>query len=229
VLVRKGVPAKSLADLRGRRIGVTSPGSSTHQSLNYLMARVGLKPEDYIPVSVGNAAGSIAAIKGGKIDATIVVEPLATVLLSDGDVTPLMDMRTEEGSIAGFGGPYPEGSLYATDAFIAANPKTVQAMTNAVVRADRWLQTATGEQVAAALPQEFVGSDPALFAKSFEHIRSCLSPDGLFAADGVQRVHDLLATSDPSLRDAKIDLGATYTNAFVEKALDRAPPPRVSP
>lgn len=221
LLVRKGSSVAAVKDLKGMKIGVTSPGSSTHQSLNYLMIKAGLTPTDYTPVSVGNSAGSVAAVKNGKIDATIVVEPLASLLVSGGDATMLLDMRTEQGNVAAFGGPYPEGSLYTTDDFIKANPRTVQAMTNAVVRANKWLQTATAQQVVNALPKEFVGAEPETFARSFENIRSCLSPDGRMTEDGARQVFEIMATSEAELRSASVNLASTYTNDFVDAALKK--------
>ena len=44
--VRKGRPYNSHADLKGMKVGVTAPGSSTHFFVLYLMARVGLSPTD---------------------------------------------------------------------------------------------------------------------------------------------------------------------------------------
>ena len=44
---------KSLADLKGAKIGVTAPGSSTNMIVWYLMAKAGLKPDDASFIGVG--------------------------------------------------------------------------------------------------------------------------------------------------------------------------------
>jgi NitT/TauT family transport system substrate-binding protein len=219
----KGQTAKTMKDLKGLKIGVTSPGSSTHQALNYLVSKAGLATDSYTPVGVGNTAGAVAAVKNSKIDATITVEPIVSLLLKDNDMTMLLDARTEKASREGFGGSYPEGGLYAREDFIKKNPKTIQALTNAIVRADEWLQKASAAEVIAALPPEVVGNDPQTFGKSVENMRSCFSPDGLVADDGPAHVLDILATSEPALRDAKIDIAQTYTNDFVREALKKYP------
>jgi NitT/TauT family transport system substrate-binding protein len=221
--IAKGQTATSVKELKGLKVGVTSPGSSTHQALNYLVTKAGLSTEDYTPVAVGNTSGSVAAMEYNKIDATIVVEPIVSLLLKSNSMKMLLDMRSEKASLEGFGGPYPEGGLYVREDFIKQNPKTVQAITNAIVRADEWLQTASPEDVVKALPAEVVGSDPETFGKSVTNMRGCFSPDGLVAADGPAHVLDILMASEPKLKKDSVNLSDTYTNAFVEEALKKYP------
>ena len=44
---------KTFGDLKGMKIGVTAPGSSTHFLLNALIGKDGLKPEDVSVIGVG--------------------------------------------------------------------------------------------------------------------------------------------------------------------------------
>ena len=44
---------KSVADLKGKKIGVTAPGSSTNVMANFVLAKAGLKPSDVSFVGVG--------------------------------------------------------------------------------------------------------------------------------------------------------------------------------
>ena len=46
---------KSVADLKGKKIGVTAPGSSTHVLLNFVLAKAGIKPSDVSIIGVGAA------------------------------------------------------------------------------------------------------------------------------------------------------------------------------
>jgi NitT/TauT family transport system substrate-binding protein len=218
VAVGKNKKANAIKDLKGMRLGVTSPGSSTQQALNYLFVKAGLTLEDYTPVAIGNTAGAVAAVRYDKVDGLLLVDPIISILQDAGDIKLIEDMRTEQGSIAGFGGPYPEGSLLSTDAWISTHPAIVQGLTDGIVRADRWIQSATPEEVTAVLPAEIVGEDKALFARSITNMKSCFSPDGLFAADGPKQVLDILATSDPTLRNVDLNLADTYTNEFVRRA-----------
>jgi ABC-type nitrate/sulfonate/bicarbonate transport system substrate-binding protein len=57
---------KAVADLKGAKIGVTAPGSSTNMIVWYLMAKAGLKPDDASFIGVGTGAGAVAAIQRAK-------------------------------------------------------------------------------------------------------------------------------------------------------------------
>jgi NitT/TauT family transport system substrate-binding protein len=218
VAVGKDKKASTIKDLKGMRLGITSPGSSTQQALNYLFVKAGLTPQDYTPVAIGNTAGAVAAVRYDKVDGLLLVDPIISILHDAGDIKLIEDMRTQQASVAGFGGSYTEGSLLGTEAWISSHPAVVQGLTDGVVRADRWIQSAAPEEITAVLPKEIVGDDKALFARSIANMKSCFSPDGAFAADGPKQVLDILSTSDPSLRGADIDLADTYTNEFVHRA-----------
>ncbi|MGF6979521.1 ABC-type nitrate/sulfonate/bicarbonate transport system substrate-binding protein [Paraburkholderia sp. JPY465] len=118
---------KSAKDLKGMRIGVSAPGSSTHMAVNYILHKAGLQPTDVAIIDVGQAAGAVAAVRAGQFDALIVNDPSATILTKDGSLKPLENMRTAEGNVKVFGSDYPESSLFATQDFISKNPKTVRA------------------------------------------------------------------------------------------------------
>src|SRR5664279_1382490 len=51
---------KSLAELKGRKLGVTAPGSSTNTLANFMLAKVGLKPGDVSIIGVGAGSGAVA-------------------------------------------------------------------------------------------------------------------------------------------------------------------------
>src|SRR6266576_2091259 len=71
---------KSAADLKGMKIGVSAPGSSTNFFVMYLMAKAGLKPADAAYIGVGIGPSVIAAIKRGDIDALSNLDPMITRL-----------------------------------------------------------------------------------------------------------------------------------------------------
>ena len=59
---------KGPKDLKGWKVGVTAPGSSTNMFVNNLLAKEGLKPTDVSIVGVGTGAGAVAAIERGEIE-----------------------------------------------------------------------------------------------------------------------------------------------------------------
>lgn len=56
---------KSVADLRGKRIGVTAPGSSSHVIANFVFAKAGVKPNEFAVIGIGSGAGAVAAVRAG--------------------------------------------------------------------------------------------------------------------------------------------------------------------
>jgi NitT/TauT family transport system substrate-binding protein len=211
----------SIKDLKGMRIGVSAPGSSTHMVVNYMLHKAGLKPDDVSIIGVGQAAGAVAAIRTGQIDALIVNDPVATLLTDSGDLRPLAEMRTEAGNKLVFGSDYPESSLYSTKRFVDANPRTIQALTNAIVRAEQWIAKAAPEQVAESVPPEYMVEDRKLYARAFENSRRCISQTGVLSDEGAQTVRDVLTAFEPSIGSAKIDIKATYDNSFAKKAAEK--------
>jgi NitT/TauT family transport system substrate-binding protein len=209
---------KTYADLKGKRIGVSSPGSSFHMGVNYLLSKAGLKPEDVSIIGVGSSSGAIAAARSGQVDALMTNDPVATVLQDSGDLFPLAQMRNVKDTQATLGGNYPEASIYATREFVTRNPRTVQAIANAMVAAEKWMATATPQQVAEAVPAQYAVADKAVFVKAYTNMHECLSQDGLMAADAPKTVRAVLAAFDPSVAAANIDLSTTYDNSYVQRA-----------
>jgi NitT/TauT family transport system substrate-binding protein len=214
----KGSTYQDARDLKGMKIGVTSLGSQTQFMVEYLAIRAGLAPSELSFVNVGGGAGAVAAIRHGAVDAVVTGEPALTTLVSAGDVKIVADTRTSVGTIGLFGGLYPSGTVYARAGFIDRNPLTIQAFVNAMVRALVWIDQATAENIADVLPAEWATPNRELFLASIRGTRDMFSPDGRFSLEGAKVAFQVLSTVDPRLRSAKIDLAATFTNAFVDKA-----------
>src|SRR6266705_1812904 len=144
---------KSPKDLKGLKVGVSAPGSSTHMILNHFISTGGLKPSDISVIGVGLGATAIGALKSGQIDAVSNTDPVMTKLEQDGEVKIIADTRTLRGTEQVLGGPMPAGCLYAPVGFIRNNPNTGQALTNAIVRADKWIQSASPQEVLRTVPE----------------------------------------------------------------------------
>src|SRR5262245_31936792 len=101
-------------DLKGMKIGVSAPGSSTHMIVNHLLSKGGLTSNDVSIIGVGTSAGAVAAMEKGEIDAIINSDPVMTKLEADNAIRVIAETRTGKGTTELFGGPYPEAGLYAT-------------------------------------------------------------------------------------------------------------------
>jgi len=209
---------KSAADFKGLKIGVTAPGSSTALTAQYAMVKAGLKPSDAAIIGVGSGASAVAAMKKGEIDVISHLDPVIAKLEADGDIQILVDTRTEAGTRALFGGSNPAATLYMKKDFIDSNPQTVQRLVNAFVKTLKWLQTAKPEDIAATVPEEYYLGDKPLYLKAVQNSLESYSRDGIVQMTGMQSVLDMLRQLDPELKEAKVDLAATFNDRFVRQA-----------
>lgn len=219
--VNKAGTIKSIPELKGKKIGVTAPGSSTNFMVNYLLTQHGMTPEDVSFIGVGGGPSAVAAVKRGEIDAIANLDPVISQLEADGDVTPIADTRTEKGTLDTYGGPYPAAVLYTTPDFIKENPKTTQALVDVFVRTLKWLDQAKTEDVLKVLPPEYFLGNQTLYAQAFEHSKPTYSPDGRFSQEGAEAAYKVLKAFDKAVAATNIDLSKTYTNAYVEESLKR--------
>ncbi len=209
---------KSVADLKGKKIGITAPGSSTNIMANFVLAKAGLKPSDVSFIGVGASSGAVAAMRSGQIDAMSNLDPVITLLQRSGDLKIVTDTRIVAEAEKVFGGPMPAGCLYAPQPFLDKNPNTVQALTNAMVRANQWIQKAGPGDIIKVVPESYLLGDRAIYIDGFRAAQKALSPDGMFPAKGPETAFRALASADPKLAEAKLDLAAVYTNDFAKKA-----------
>ncbi len=209
---------KTVADLKGKKIGVTAPGSSTNVMLNFVLAKAGLKPSDVSIIGVGAAQGAVAAMRSGQIDAISNLDPVITLLLRSGDLKIVSDTRVLSESEKVFGGPMPAGCLYAPQTFIDKNPLTTQALANAIVRANKWIQAAGPAEIINAVPESYLLGDRAVYIDAFLAAKGALSADGLFPDKGADTALRALASVDAEIAAAKLDLTAVFTNDFAKKA-----------
>ena len=217
----KAAQFKSLADLKGMKVGVTAPGSSTHMAVQNLAVRAGLKPDDFSAILVGASAGAVAAVKRGNVDAISNLDPVITKLETDGDILVITDTRTAKGMKEVYGGAYHAGCIYAPADWVKKNPNTTQAVVNAMVRAVVWLRSASVDDVIATVPKDYYGADLALYRGSLLKNKEGYSPDGRFSMEGAQNVYKVLNQFVPEVQKAKIELAQTFDNSFADRALKK--------
>src|SRR6185369_9761783 len=93
---------KSLADLKGRPVGVTSPGSQTHMVLGFLLAKSGVKADEVKIIGAGGNTMPLA-IEKDSVHAGMMVDPFFTVFLKQGKGYALVDMFTTKGTLDAMG------------------------------------------------------------------------------------------------------------------------------
>jgi len=209
----------TIADLAGKKVGVSAPGSSTDFFLKYLLISAGKAPSSAAVIGVGLGSTAIAALEHGQIDAAVMLDPAVTLLQGKYKTLKLLaDTRSQKDTRALFGGDYPGGAFYARSDWIDAHPKAVQAMTNAVVNTLKWIHSHSVAQIAAKMPPAMVGSNKAAYLKALANTIPMYSNTGIMDPKGAEAVLKVFSAGDPEVAKAHVELTQTYTNVFAKKA-----------
>ena len=206
---------RSMADLKGRVLGVTGLGSSTQFLSRYLVLTAGLKLNEVSFVPAGTGDPFIEAMNKGAMDAGMTTEPTASRMINSGQARVLVDLRTPEDTAKALGGPYPASCLYMQTAWVSRHKPEVQKLVNALVKALRYIQTHTAAEIAALLPPQFYAGDKATYVKALARSKAIFIPDGRMPANGPAHVLKVLTRTEKSLQGKTIDLGSTFTLEFV--------------
>ncbi len=212
---------RSIQDLRGRRLGISSAGSATSMVTQLVLARGGLSLADVTLVPVGSGWQAANALRGGFVEALSNLDPVMTQLEQRGEVRIIGDTRTLKGTQEIFGGPMPASCLYASQEFIQKNPLTCQALADGVVHALKWLRTAGPSDIIRNVPEGFLLGDRALYLAAFNKVREAISIDGLIPEDGARNALRVVAAHDASLRVENLQVARCYTNDFARRAKER--------
>src|ERR1044072_2719628 len=73
---------KTIADLRAKKIGISSPGSSTHNFVAGLMERAGVPWRAGSFISIGTGLSAVAAMRSGtELDAIVNLDPAINAMV----------------------------------------------------------------------------------------------------------------------------------------------------
>ena len=209
---------KTVADLKGKKIGVTAPGSSTNVLANFVLAKAGSSRPTCRIIGVGAAQrrGGRDALGPDRRDQ----QPRPGDHAAGAHGRPEDHLRHAQSPKPNevFGGPMPAAACTPTSDFVEKNPNTVQALANAIVRADKWIQAAGAGDIIKAVPETYLLGDRAVYLDAFLAAKGALSPDGMFPDDGPR--HGVPRAGQHRRRDRRRQdrPAAIYTNDFVKKA-----------
>jgi NitT/TauT family transport system substrate-binding protein len=210
---------KSIADLKGKNVGVTAPGSSTDMFVKFLLSKNGFQPTDASVSAIGAGSSAVAAVQNNQVDAAVMLEPDISVLAKQlgKPLVILQDVRTADGLKAVFGtDSWPSACLYAKTDWLEKNSDTAGKLAKAIVKTLKFISDHSGQEIADKMPEKFAGGDKAQYAKVIDDLKKTLSKDGAFTEDGVKAVLKTQQVANPEVGNKDIDLSKTYTNDFVK-------------
>lgn len=208
----------TLKDLVGCSIGVAASGTLSHRVARLMLLRAGLRPTDVNFVEVANADRALEAFHLGEIDALSYTDPVITRLELGGVIRVVSDTRGLRDSDHVFGGPVLCSCLSASREYVEQNGEVCQALTNGVVKALKWLHTATPSDLTTHVPESHMGGDRAVFLAAFNKSRETLATDGTIPLQGPVNVIRALDRLQLNLSLAGVVPAETYTNRFAQRA-----------
>jgi NitT/TauT family transport system substrate-binding protein len=208
---------RAVADLKGRRVGVSAPGSSTHMMLNYLLRKHGLGSADITPISYGTGPTAAAALEQGRVDAgMIATNVFLTLRTRYPDLPVLADLVTAEGVENAFGSNvYPATVLFARTEWVRANKEAARRLAAACARTLDWLHQHSAEEIRQRMPSRYRTAAADADLEAIRLTVLAMSRDGVMPAKGADAVLASLGTPASRSPSANAVVAASYTNEFV--------------
>jgi ABC-type nitrate/sulfonate/bicarbonate transport system substrate-binding protein len=200
-------PIHTLDELKGKRIGVSSPGSFTDWVATQLARERGWGPNGVTNVAIGNdIASGIAGFRTHAIDADI---------FSTSDIFAMEEKHEGRllADVADFTGNMAAGAIFATKDAMATKPEAVRAFLAAWLEIIDFMRGHKDEVVAAEA--KLTGFSTAVMARDYDLITPSFNKDCAFDAESIANLKASLI--DQKLLDDSADMSKLYTNAFMPK------------
>jgi ABC-type nitrate/sulfonate/bicarbonate transport system substrate-binding protein len=195
---------KSVADLKGKKIGVTTTNSLTAWLVSELSRQQGWGPDGIEVTPLGATAGQFAALKTHQIDG--LVADIATLLQAEANGQGRILFR--------FGDLVKDFHIhviFATNKLIAQRPDAIRAFLEAWFETIAFMRADKARTVEIA--KDVIHVDPAITARTYDELMPMFSDDGKFNPKA-------MAALSRSYVDLKIlpsepDMSKFYTEEFL--------------
>lgn len=184
LISRKDLALKSVADLKGKTVAVTSPGSLTSNLARYFVKEAGLDPDkDVSFVSVGGGGEILGALKSNRADAAMLFEPFVTLGVQQGIVDVLVDVPEKLNA-------FQSSPLSTSKAFLNKSPKEAQAIFDALVDAVQVIHNDKAKTLEVAR-KVFANADMKVLEGALARLEKSYSYDGKFNRENISQTQKL--------------------------------------
>ncbi len=173
LLVRQDSPIATVAELAGKKVGITSAGSASDQLALWLQADRKLQ---FTRVPLGGG-GLVPNLRSRNVDAAVVYSPLSFQLEQSGQARVLIDFADAIPA-------HVTTAWITTQPIIDRNPALIQKALNALYGAVRW--THANRDASVALIAEIDEVPPEAAAAEWENTILKLSTDGAMPLAGIE-------------------------------------------
>src|SRR6267143_1779945 len=133
---------KTVADLKGKLVGVSGIGAASHVLLDFILRKHGVDPKDVKVIAVGISTFP-PALEGGKIVGGMAGEPFFSRMIARGAAFSLGNLSSLKETQAVLGGEYVFSGAITRPDVIAKRPQVVQKVVTALVKASHFIETKT--------------------------------------------------------------------------------------
>ena len=198
---------KSIKDLKGAVIGLTSIGGTNHISTRITLAKLGFDPDrDVKFLAIGDEKVMFDAFKAGRTDVVVLAPPFSVQLKREG--FPVLAQTAQHVTI-------PFSGLGTTIERIKSNRAQIKRVLKAEIEALRFIQgNAAG--TAEVIRKRF-NMDEKLARESYEVVADAFSRDGRVPLDGVDIL--LQIEKDQKLIPPTVTPQMVVEQSLVEEAL----------
>jgi NitT/TauT family transport system substrate-binding protein len=155
----------SVADLRGKRIGIPGMGTPPFIFANRALTAHGIDPSKEITWIVYPAGELGLALDKGEVDAVADSEPIGTMLVAEGKAKNIADQAKDA--------PYKDEyccEVIVSGKFLAANPKAAAAATRALLKAAKWVEANPAAAARLSVEKKYLASNPELNTVAISHL-----------------------------------------------------------
>ena len=187
---------KRVGDLRGRKIGITRIGSSTHTAALYALNQAGLKPNDYQILPLVEVPNILTALMAGQIDAGVVSPPTNSRARKAG-LNELVNLAKD-------GPEYVSVAVGTTRSYIKANEDIVRRVVRSYAEAVHLFKT--NKQVGIRTLQKYTKvKDQDILEDAYGQFQEYLETIPYVSKKGMEAVVAELAEKEPQARQAKAE------------------------
>jgi ABC-type nitrate/sulfonate/bicarbonate transport system substrate-binding protein len=185
---------KRVGDLKGRKIGVTRIGSSTHTAALYALNQAGLKPSDYQILPLFEVPNILTALTAGQIDAGL-ISPPTTFRGRKAGLSELVNLGREGPEFASVA----VGSLRS---YIKANEEIVRRVVRSYVEAVHRFKT--NKEIGLKVLQKYTRvQDPEILEATYIEYLDYIESVPYVSRKGIEIILGELVEKEPKAKQAK--------------------------
>lgn len=195
-------------DLRGSHVLPGRRGGMPFMVFEYILEEKGIAEDVNFDNSIQFSA-MVGAFLGGTGDFVTAFEPVASTVELEGRGYVVASMGMESGEL-------PYTAYYALDSFINENPELIQGFTNAIARAQEWVQLNSPEEIAAVIAPYFPDAEIDILASAIARYQEigAYARTPFIQEEAFYRLQDIMINAGELTEIAPFE--ALVNNAFAE-------------